>query len=155
MDALGRVDLMVFFKWVKDTSSMMIEHRKGGNPVPTKSIVGQITRRDLWIAAAELDMRDASEQDVAKVCFLISACDMTRDQAKAKVNALKRTADTSNAKKLLGLVVPEEWLPEVKEDLATLTPSQLVRYVLAYAVDESHDDAMQLAIVKRGRKPRA
>ena len=120
----------------------------------TRQITAQISKRDLWIAAAELDMRDASEQEVGKVCYLISACGWTPEAAKAEVKALRRKPDTSNAKKIFGLNVPTEWTNQVRKDLASLSNSELVRYILAYIVDEDHDTALDNSKRKRGPKPR-
>ena len=48
----------------------------------TKHLSAQISSRDIWMAGAELDMRDATEQEIAKACFLIGACGKTPERLK-------------------------------------------------------------------------
>jgi hypothetical protein len=118
----------------------------------TKQYAAQISKRDLWMAAAELDMRDDSEQDVAKVCFLISAIGMSPVAAKREVAALHGSKpDTSMEKKIFSLMVPEKWLSDMIDTVSDLTPSELVRYSIAYVVDKSENVALENAKRKIGR----
>ncbi len=117
----------------------------------SKRLSAQITHRDLWIAAAELDMRDAPKTEVAKVCFLVSACGYSPEQAKREVQTLRGTADTSKDKTVFLVRVPEAWVEKIEPALANLTDSELLRYSLARIVDDSPESALRNAKRDRGR----
>ena len=117
----------------------------------TKHLSAQISSRDIWMAGAELDMRDATEQEIAKACFLIGACGKTPEQAKEIVENLRKRPDTGKEKRIFGVKLPEEWFSSMREDLAELSNSELVRYSFASVIDDSHEDALQNARRTRGR----
>jgi hypothetical protein len=117
----------------------------------TKHLSAQLSRRDIWYAAAELEMRDATEQEVTKVCFLINACGKTPEEAKAIVEGLRKRPDTTKEKTIFGVKLPEEWFHDMSEDLTGLSNSELLRYALARIIDGTHEDALQNAKRTRGR----
>jgi hypothetical protein len=117
----------------------------------TEQLAAQIAHRDLWMAAAELDMRDAPRAEVAKVCFLVSACGLSPEEAKQEVRALRGTADTSKDKTIFAVRLPKEWTEKVRPTLAGLSSSQLLRFSLARIIDDSDETALRNAERRRGR----
>jgi hypothetical protein len=117
----------------------------------TKQYSARISKRNLWIAAAELGMTNDSQQDVAKVCFLVSVCHMTPENAKREVAALRQRPDTYKESQVFSLKIPEEWTAKIDQSVASLGASDLVRYALARIVDESHETALENS--KSDRKP--
>jgi hypothetical protein len=99
-------------------------------------------------------MRDATEQEVAKVCFLVGACGETPENAKAQVQALRRKPDTANDKISFGTRLPEEWFCNLREELTNLSNSELLRYTFSYVVDDTHEEALSHAKRTRGPKPK-
>lgn len=137
--------------WYSLHSAKILAANGRQSRMATRHLGALVSRRDIWIAAAELDMRDAPETDVARVSFLISACGKTPAEAKAEVSALRRRPDTSKDQSVFTVNLPEEWLHSLKPELAGLSSSELIRYVLAYIVDNDHEDAISNAKRKRGR----
>jgi hypothetical protein len=119
----------------------------------TRVIASQISPRELWIAKAELDMPDASRAEIAKCCFLICG-GMSRDDAKQQVLAQRKTPGSGKDEKIFSLRLPAEWVDAAKANMPDLSDSQLFRYVVAAVATDDDDQAMQIAVKKRGRPVR-
>jgi hypothetical protein len=111
----------------------------------TKQLSAQLSSRDIWYAASELGMRDATKAEVAKVCFLINACGWTVEEAKAEVGGLRKRPDISKESVIFGVKLPDEWFSSVREDLSNLSNSELLRFTIARVVDDSDEIALENA----------